>query len=585
MTDGQDSMIYARLCLLHEARRWRAEHGGTLRDSDTAFAAAYRAGEVELPIGIRGLVRSFGWRTLARWRRQLRAGGSAGLKLRYGNRRGTAQLDADAELRGFVLSQVAARPTHVSRARIIAAVRARFPRERCPSYRALQRWLAKWQAVEKNARTLALWANPDAHRSKYLPAFGDAAAGIDGANVLWEIDASPADIICTDGRFKRYASVDIGTRRARVVVVAQPSAEAVAALLRRALLDWGVPEVVRTDRGPDFTAARIVRALADLGIVHDVCAPDMPQQKPHVESFLRTLSREVDELCPGFAGHSVPEQVAIRGQKSHAARRGEDVRETFNVALSSADYQRLCDRWVEDVYHRRPHPGLGGRTPWLAAAGAPIRVIADERALDVLLAPAPGGDGWRTVTKKGVPCHATFFIAPELGGLVGERVQVRDDIFDAGAVYIFDAAGAYLCRAIAPEIAGIDPRDLALAAARHARAADAEGRAYARDLKREFRPENALYEILDAARAQAETGHAAVVPFRAPSSAHTTAALDAAAEAAAAPRTPGEPTPEERDLVEDVWAHLDAQRAATGTDDDAPALTAEQLARVKWFTP
>ena len=45
-----------------------------------------------------------------------------------------------------------------------------------------------------------------------MPAFGDAptSAEIEGLNYLWELDSTPADAICSDG--KRYTIV-VGDRR------------------------------------------------------------------------------------------------------------------------------------------------------------------------------------------------------------------------------------------------------------------------------------------------------------------------------------------------------------------------------------
>ena len=97
------------------------------------------------------------------------------------------------------------------------------------------------------------------------------------------------------------------------------------------------------------------------------------------------------------------------------------------MALSSADLQAECDRWIAEKYEQREHSGLKERvklglldgsvrcTPAAVAAAwpLPVRVITNERALDILLAPPAGRDGWRTVRKDGIHvdgglyCHAS----------------------------------------------------------------------------------------------------------------------------------------------------------------------------------
>jgi hypothetical protein len=51
-----------------------------------------------------------------------------------------------------------------------------------------------------NAQQYSLATNPDAFKNKYQAAFGSRSEGITGPNQLWEIDATPADLLLTDGR-------------------------------------------------------------------------------------------------------------------------------------------------------------------------------------------------------------------------------------------------------------------------------------------------------------------------------------------------------------------------------------------------
>ncbi|MDE0335673.1 MAG: transposase family protein, partial [Defluviicoccus sp.] len=97
-------------------------------------------------------------------------------------------------------------------------------------------------------------------------------------------------------------------------------ATAIAALLRRCILEWGVPETVRTDEGRDYTSRHVVGALADLEIAHDLCPPYTPDAKPFVERAIGTLARDLFAFLPGFSGHDVADAQALRARKSFAAR-------------------------------------------------------------------------------------------------------------------------------------------------------------------------------------------------------------------------------------------------------------------------
>ena len=55
-------------------------------------------------------------------------------------------------------------------------------------------------------------------------------------NEVWQIDASPADMLTTDGRFTLYVCEDIYSRRLISLVTKTPRAAAVGLLIRKAIL-------------------------------------------------------------------------------------------------------------------------------------------------------------------------------------------------------------------------------------------------------------------------------------------------------------------------------------------------------------
>ena len=401
---------------------------------------------------------------------------------------------------------------------------------RAPSIRAVRRWLAHWR--QENAHDLSAVTNPDKHRSHRKPAGGDAAANVERLNQVWELDSTLADVMCADG--KRHAivsAIDIWSRRARVLVVPTSRATAIAALLRRCMLEWGVPEMVRTDEGRDYTSHHVLGVLKNLELTHIPCPPYTPEAKPFVERFLGTLSRDLFANLPGFTGHDVAQAQALRARKSFAARRGEDAPKVFAVSLTAEELQAKCDSWCAVVYERRPHAGLDGASPFARAASwaEPVRRVHDERALDALLA-EPAGGGWRTVGKKGIRLDNVDYIAGPLGPLVRERVRIRRDATDPDRIHVYRANGEFVCVAQDPARTGADRAAIAaqMKAGYSAHARNARQRA--RDLKRRHRPERSMNDVL--AHAERKAGRVVALPRR--GEAHETPALTQASRAAKA---------------------------------------------------
>ncbi|WP_420012975.1 integrase catalytic domain-containing protein [Tateyamaria sp.] len=191
-----------------------------------------------------------------------------------------------------------------------------------PGLRAVQRWLKAWRADSSNARALSAVSDPDGHRSRRAPALGNRAVGVDAPNALWELDSTPADVMCLDGRHQIVGAIDVWSRRVKLLVVPVSRTTAICALLRRCLIDWGVPSLVRTDEGRDYTSAHLARVLADLGVTHDVCPPYTPDAKPYIERMLGTLTRDLFAFLPGFTGHNVADRKKTGGAPFDGAAPG-----------------------------------------------------------------------------------------------------------------------------------------------------------------------------------------------------------------------------------------------------------------------
>ena len=524
---GRAAVADARAELVLAFGRWHAGQGLALVPALREWTRIYNDSGAGISEETRALVPAVAWNTLHRHRNAFLARGVMGLLPGTGGR--TGSLDADQVLRETAEALLFERPHHTTAKQICRALAARHPDRETPSISTIRRFVRRWRA--DNAHALSAVADPDGHRSRLMPSFGDAAEGVERLNQLWELDSTTADVMCSDGRrYAIVAAIDVWSRRARAMAVPTSRTTAIAALVRRCLLDWGVPETVRTDEGADYTSRHLGRVFAELGVEHEVLPPYSPDRKPFIERFIETISHDLFCQLAGFTGHNVAQAEILRARKSFAARRGEEPVATFRCGLTAEKLQAKIDAWCETLYGREPHAGLGGATPHLRAASwAGGRRRVDERGLDVLLAEA-AGDGRRKVAKKGIHVDGGEYIAAELGFHMGDWVHVRRDPADWGRIFVFTDDGEdrrFVCVAEDPVRTGIDRREVAARARANWKARSRADRQRARDLKRRHDPEAAIAAVLDAAEAEASR----LLAFPAPMEVHRTAALDAAAEA------------------------------------------------------
>lgn len=546
--EGRD----ARLAVIAAADAYARNQGLSRVTADAAYAALWNAGCVESADWIRSAIGALSPRTLRRWRAATKAGATARLGVDRGAaRRGKGALDvaADGAVKTYALALIATRP-HMPAEDVAKQIADKF--DLSVPVRTVQRRLALWR--EEHRVALTQITDPDRYKSVYRPV-GHHPHPAARLNDLWEIDASPADVLTLDGRMTVYVAIDVWSRRLIISVSRTARAEAVGLLLRRAILAWGVPERVKTDNGSDFKAIATQRLFAALGIEHDIVPPFRPELKPYVERAIGTIQRKLMGNLPGFVGHSVADRKRIEARKSFAARLGESPENMLCVDITASELQAYCDRWAADAYAHRPHEGLQGRTPFAAAAShvGALRRIEDERALDMLLAPAAGGDGRRRVTKHGVRVAGAHYLCPTV--LPGTDVLVRMDPADAGRAWLFTPDGAqYLGVATNPELAGVDPRALVAETKRvHKQMVDAASA----DIKAAMR-RIGKRDLIEGALRQAAKTAGKLVELPRAARPHDTPQL-AAARAAV---TPMAPTPVDPAAMAEVERDLAAQRLA-----------------------
>lgn len=569
----------ARLLCLSALADWLAAAGVENRPGApgrqqqiTYFLAAWNTNSIPGTEDIRAEVGELSLATLYRMMQSRDAQGVAGLASRYGNRRGQSQIDTNPELlslgQWFCFEFPGAGP-----ARFCEIAKLRLGIVLAES--TARRWLQIYRKANE-AKILAV-TNPDAWKDRFLPAFGDASAEAEHLNAIWELDGTPADVMLLDpatGELRRstlMACIDVYSRRLRYLVARTGTAAGIASLLRRCILDWGVPDTVHTDNGQDYVAVHLKTFLQSLDIDQRLCAPFSPWEKPHIERSMRSMSHDLVELLPGFVGHNVAQRAQIEDRKAFSERlfrRGE----TVELHLTPEQLQGFLDQWCA-AYEQRPHEGLGGLSPAVKAAqsAGSIKRIADARSLDLLLYPI---EKRRIVGKKGIRHDNCLYAAPELGAHIGEEVALRIDPEDQGRVVVFKAAtGEYLCDAWDAEAAGISRRDVATAGRQAGREAASAGRELARQMRRQHTSKTLAQDLLAQRIADAPN----ITPLPRPAVPHDTPALAAARDALAG----GLKTPQT--VSADVVALRQQQALSAGDFDRAAETTDPRKVHAAWM--
>lgn len=242
---------------------------------------------------------------------------------------------------------------------------------------------------------------------------------------------APNDVWCAD--FKGWWRTRDGARvdpltvsdactrfLVRAVVVARADGAHVAAVLRGAFREHGLPGALRTDNGAPFAStglaglSRLSVWLIKLGVRPERIAPGCPQENGRHERLHRTLQAEV----------------------------------AADPAARARAQQRALDRWRAEYNAVRPHDALGGATP------ASRYVVAAPRALPARL-PAVGYDAGVTVRRvrcnggikfAGHDIHLSDALAGEPVALVQRSDRLWQVRFATVVLTQLDAATGQLVR-------------------------------------------------------------------------------------------------------------------------------------------
>jgi putative transposase len=377
-------------------------------------------------------------RTMQRWLTRYRNEGLAGLarKCRIDKDQGRRASDNLRQLiEGLALQRPQLSAASIHR-RVIDA--SRQLGERCPSYSMVYSLIRR---IEPALLTMA-HEGTKAYSDTYDLVHRTEA---ERPNAIWQADHTQLNIVLRDDNgtpakpwltivLDDYSRAIAGYR----LFFSAPSALQTALALRQAIwrkaqANWhicGIPQILYTDHGSDFTSHHMEQVSADLKIQLIFSAVGKPRGRGKIERFFESLSQVFLSRLPGY---------------------GCSIRNTKAAVLTLPELSRELENYLINEYlvtpHRTTHQPPQKR--WDAGGFLP-QMPASLEQLDLLLLTVPKT---RRVQSDGIRFMGMRYIDPTLSAYVGEEVLLRYDPRDVAEIRVF-YKDMYLCRAVCQELAG-----------------------------------------------------------------------------------------------------------------------------------
>jgi putative transposase len=266
----------------------------------------------------------------------------------------------------------------------------------------------------------------------------------EGPNAVWQADHSELDILVQDeaGQARKPWLTIILDDYSRAVSgyllsLSAPSAIQTALALRQAIWrksqpGWhvcGIPKVLYTDHGCDFTSRHIEQVAAELKIELIFSMVGRPRGRGKVERFFESLSQVFLSQLPGYRVHT-PGRSSL-----------------LSLAQLNAELERyLIDDYLTTAHSSTKQPP---QARWEAGGFLPQMPESLEK-LDLLLLTVPTS---RQIRPDGIHFKGLRYIDPTLAAYVGEKAIVRFDPRDLAEIRVF-YQDRFLCRAVCQELAG-----------------------------------------------------------------------------------------------------------------------------------
>lgn len=261
----------------------------------------------------------------------------------------------------------------------------------------------------------------------------------DKSNEIWQADHTPLDIFLLDefGVARKPWLTIIMDDYSRAISgyflsFDAPSALNTALALRQAI--WkksnsrrevcGIPEVLYTDHGSDFTSKHIEMVCADLKIRLVFSIVGKPRGRGKIERIFLSINQLLLMDLPGYA----PEQSKPTKTK-----------------LTLDDFSKLLEAFIIEKYHHRIHRTTKQKPffRWKANAFLPQLPVSLAK-LDLLLLTVPKP---RKIQRDGIYFNNFRYIDTNLAGYVGESVTIRYDPRDLAQISVFFKE-QFICHAI-----------------------------------------------------------------------------------------------------------------------------------------
>jgi putative transposase len=149
-------------------------------------------------------------------------------------------------------------------------------------------------------------------------------------DTVWSADFM-ADSLYNGRRFRAFNVADDFNREAmHIEIDTSITSERLVRIFKHLEAEHGLPQVLRTDNGPEFLGEAFTSWAKEAGMAIDYIQPGKPNQNAFIERFNRTYREEVLD--------------------QHLFARLDDVREATHW-------------WMIEYNEERPHDSLGDRTP------------------------------------------------------------------------------------------------------------------------------------------------------------------------------------------------------------------------------
>lgn len=201
--------------------------------------------------------------------------------------------------------------------------------------------------------------------------------------------------------------------------------------IKNAYTNFGKPEMLYVDNGPDFTSKNLEYACNTLGIVLEYQPPYMPWYKAEVERFFGSLNTMLLNNHPGTT------------YLQFLHKRDKDFKPHKNAVVTLSTLLEMIHRFIIDYYHQRLHQGLEGipASAWEEGVkdfSAELPFTNPDELL-ILLFPVSDEHG---VSRKGIEHLNLRYNNGELqqlrARLKGQKVIFRYDPRDISMIYVYN---------------------------------------------------------------------------------------------------------------------------------------------------